>query len=90
MVIVLTHQLRMSLLSLEHFYTYLSHVIAPIFNQVGLGRIVHQVILLTLIPVMITLVPALAYKLIKGHFMPYFIPLTWCVWLTLTLCVIIK
>jgi hypothetical protein len=71
--------------AISRFCSFINVHLTPIFNQVDLGPNLRQVILLVLIPVVITAIPALSYRLIKGKDMPYLIESTWCVWLVIVL-----
>ncbi|OGV25380.1 MAG: hypothetical protein A3F18_00260 [Legionellales bacterium RIFCSPHIGHO2_12_FULL_37_14] len=87
LVVLLAKYIHSALIYLDNFYTYVNALIAPIFNQVGLGKIVHQTLVLILIPIIIIGIPSLVYRLIKHQTMPYFANLTWATWLILVLCI---
>ncbi|MCX7115879.1 MAG: hypothetical protein NTW08_08250 [Gammaproteobacteria bacterium] len=89
LVLIFSHVIQLGLGYLLNVYHYLSQLISPVFNQVGLGRLVHQVILLTLIPICIAGIPKLGYQLVKGQALPHFIEITWCIWLTLMLTLLL-
>ncbi|MBA3536676.1 MAG: hypothetical protein H0T84_08725 [Tatlockia sp.] len=71
--------------TISSFCSYINIHLTPVFNQIDLGPSLRRVILLVLIPVLITAIPALSYRLIKGKDMPYLIESTWCVWLVIVL-----
>lgn len=87
LVVLLTRYIHLGLIYLDTFYTYINVLIAPIFNQVGLGKIVHQTLVIVLIPLIIIGIPALIYYMINRKAMPHIISLTWSVWLILVLCI---
>lgn len=72
-------------ISIAQFCAYITVKLTPFFNQIDIGPTLRQVIILVLIPVVITGVPALGYRLIKGKEMPYLIESTWCFWLVVVL-----
>ncbi|MBA2656024.1 MAG: hypothetical protein H0U70_03465 [Tatlockia sp.] len=80
---------QLLLSSIDKFYTYLNIKFTPIFNQIDLGPNLRQGLLLALIPLTITAVPALSYRLVRGKTMPYLIESTWCVWLAVVMSVIL-
>jgi hypothetical protein len=61
-------------------YTYANLIISPIFSKTDLGIVIKRVCSLVLIPIVIASIPALLYRIIKGHNMPYFIHTTWVLW----------
>lgn len=77
------------LLYIDMFYLYLNYKLHPIFAYFELTGIIQKVIILTLIPVIITAIPALIYRLIKGKTMPHFIAITWCLWLIIVLSAVL-
>lgn len=70
-------------------YTYINLKLSPIFSTSNLGISIRNLLTLILIPVVIAAVPALFYRLIKGRHMPYFIEVTWLLWLILVLSKVI-
>ena len=80
---------HMALIQLNNFYTYCDHLMRPIFNQAGVGHLVHQILLVILIPLILVTPIALIYRLVKGQKFPYLIQLTWGVWLILILSILL-
>ncbi|AHE67756.1 hypothetical protein Loa_02214 [Legionella oakridgensis ATCC 33761 = DSM 21215] len=70
---------------IDMFYTYVNLKLSPIFSANETGIMIRKVFSLVLIPVAIAAVPALVYRLIKGRHMPYFIHITWLLWLVVVL-----
>ncbi len=87
-VVLCAHYIHLALVYLDMFFVYVNILISPIFNQVGLGKIVHKTFVLLLIPIVVIGIPALIYKLIKHQTMPYFFQLIWGIWLVLVLSTI--
>lgn len=85
LVVVFANFAHLFIVYIDFFYTFINLKLTPIFTQTGLGLLVRKVILLVFIPVSIAAIPALVYRLVKGHNMPYFIELSWCLWLVIVL-----
>ena len=67
------------------FYTYINVKLALIFSNSALGIMLRQVLSLVLLPIAIAAIPALIYRAIKGSQMPYFMEVTWLLWLVIVL-----
>lgn len=67
------------------FYHYIDTNIDIFFNHSASGLALRQVVALVLCPLLITGIPALIYRLIKGSPMPYFIEATWLFWIVIVL-----
>ncbi|MBA2652140.1 MAG: hypothetical protein H0U73_07740 [Tatlockia sp.] len=74
---------------IDKVYNFANLKLTPIFNYGGLGTDLRKTLLLVLIPIAITAVPALSYQVIKGKHMPYLIESTWCVWLVIVMSIIL-
>ena len=85
LVVIFAHYIHLLLVYIDMLYAYFNLKLTPVFSHGGLGIITRKVILLVVIPVLIAAIPALIYRLIKGREMPYFIELTWCLWLIIVL-----
>jgi hypothetical protein len=85
LVVVFAKYAYLLIVYISMLYTSLNVKLIPIFAHTGLGVIVRKIILLVLIPVLLTLIPALIYRLVKGKEMPYLIELTWCLWLVIVI-----
>ncbi|KTC73049.1 hypothetical protein Lbir_1101 [Legionella birminghamensis] len=85
LVVVFARFAHTLILYIDLFYTYINIKLTPLFTHTGVGVLIRKIILLTFIPVIIALVPALIYRPIKGKPMPYFLELTWCLWLVIVL-----
>lgn len=66
-------------------YTFVLLKITPIFSSTTYGVMIRNVCSLVIIPVMIAGIPALIYQVIKSRKMPYFIEITWVLWLIIVL-----
>ncbi len=67
------------------FYQYVDDHIAVFFSNSSAGLNVRHVFTLVICPLIITGIPALAYRYIKGSPMPYFLEATWVIWIILVL-----
>ncbi|KTD38654.1 hypothetical protein Lnau_0464 [Legionella nautarum] len=84
-VVVFARFAHMLIVYIDMLYAFINIKLTPIFSQSGLGLVFRKVILLVAIPLIIAAIPALSYRLVKGKEMPYFIELTWCLWLVIVL-----
>ena len=66
-------------------YTFVSIKLTPLFSGTPSGIMIRNVLTLVLLPVIIAGTPALIYRAIKGHTMPYFFEITWVLWLIVVL-----
>ncbi|WP_028387974.1 hypothetical protein [Legionella fairfieldensis] len=85
LVVIFAKYAHMLLVYIDMFYVFMNLKLAAVFSQSEWGIIIRKVLLLVLIPVLIAAIPALIYRLFKGKEMPYFIELTWCLWLIIVL-----
>lgn len=88
-VVVFANYAHLFIVYLDIFYTHANLTIAPLFSNSKAGIILRGVILLTLLPICITAIPALLYRAIKGHTMPYYFEATWMIWLVIVISKII-
>ena len=66
-------------------YTFVSIKLTPLFSGTTYGIMIRNVLTLVLLPVIIAGIPALIYRAMKGHTMPYFFEATWVLWLIVVL-----
>lgn len=81
--VVFMHYLTDGVHYLQAFNNYIVHALAKIFNQGRVARVAQSTIALFVIPVVITLIPAAIYGLVKRKLMPYFSCTVWGIWLVL-------
>lgn len=67
---------------IDMLYTYTNVTIAPYAES----HWIRNVIIMIGLPLIITGIPALIYRLIKKQNMPYFLESTWILWLVFVLC----
>jgi hypothetical protein len=84
-VVLFAKYTHLLIVYIDMLYTYVNVTLAPIFNNTDLGIMIRRVLTLVLLPVMISGIPALIYRLIKRQNMPYYIEITWIIWLIIVL-----
>lgn len=84
-IIVFSQYAKVLIVYLDMFYTFVNLKLAPIFSRTELGIMIRSVFSLVFIPILIAAVPALGYRLVKGSSMPYFLQITWFLWLVIVL-----
>ncbi|MGL5743080.1 MAG: hypothetical protein ACRCXC_11365 [Legionella sp.] len=85
LIVVFAKYAHLVVVYIDVFFTYINLKLTPIFSQTGWGLVVRKILVLVLLPVVITAVPALIYRLIKGRDMPHFIAITWVIWTVIVL-----
>ena len=84
-VVLFAKYANLLIVYIDMIYTIINVKLAPIFNNSNLGIMIRKVITLVFLPVCIAAIPALIYRAIKGQHMPYFIGITWLLWLVIVL-----
>lgn len=84
-VVLASRYVHMLLVYIDLLYNYLSLQLAPFLNHSAIGRSAHRILTLVILPIAITGIPALLYRLFKGKIMPHFIAITWLVWFVIVL-----
>lgn len=87
LVVIFSHYVHLIIVYIDMLYTYINIQLASFFNLIGINAhgIASKTLLLAGIPLLITAIPALIYRLIKGRTMPYLIEIVWCIWLVVVL-----
>lgn len=85
LVVVFAKYAHLLIVSIDMFYMYVTAKLSPIFNQTSLGLSIKRTLVLMLIPITLTAIPALGYKVVKGTNMPHFIGITWMIWTVIVL-----
>ncbi|KTD32316.1 hypothetical protein Lmor_2254 [Legionella moravica] len=89
LVVVFARYAHLLIVYIDLFFTYINLKLTPIFSQTGWGLIIRKVLVLMLMPIIITGIPALLYRAIKGREMPHFIAIVWVIWTIIVLSVIL-
>lgn len=84
-VVLFAQYVHLLIVYIDLLYTFINLKLAPIFSNSGIGIMIRKVLSLVLIPVSLAAIPALIYRAIKGHHSPYFIEITWFLWLVIVL-----
>ena len=85
MVVIFAKYAQLLIVYIDLLYTYINVKLAPVFNHSELATFIRKVISLVGLPLLIAAIPALIYRAIKGTHMPYFIEITWLIWLVIVL-----
>lgn len=85
MVVVFAKFFHVIIVYIDMIYHYINLKLSGVLSHSAFGVTLRKVILLVAIPLLIAAIPALCYKLIKGADMPYFLELTWGLWLVIVL-----
>ena len=88
-VVVFASYAHLLVVYLDILYTHANLALAPLFSNSHAGVILRGVIILTLLPICITAIPALIYRTIKGQTIPYYFEATWMIWLVIIISKII-
>ncbi len=84
-VVLLAKYANLLIIYIDLIYTHINIILVPIFSSSELGILIRKIITLVMIPVLIAAIPALVYYAIKRRQMPYFIQITWILWLVIAL-----
>ncbi|WP_238400491.1 hypothetical protein [Legionella bononiensis] len=89
LIVIFSRYAHLLIVYIDLFFTYINLKLTPIFSQTGWGLIIRKVLVLMLMPIIITGIPALLYRVIKGREMPHFIAIVWVIWTIIVLSVIL-
>lgn len=62
-------------------HDWVSQVLTDVFSGGQAGNMARGLIALISIPVIVGLIPAIAYWMLRRHWFPYFMQIVWVVWL---------
>ncbi len=85
LVVIFAKYAHLLIVYIDMFFTYINWKLTPIFSQTGWGLIIRKILVLMLLPIVLTGIPALIYKAIKGGMMPHFIAIVWVLWTIIVL-----
>ena len=89
LVVALQQYAKLLLLYIDILFTHLSLKLSPLLTTIGLGNPLQKILLLAFTPVIIVAIPGLLYYLFTRKTMPYYIEITWCIWLVLILSILL-
>jgi hypothetical protein len=62
-------------------HDWVAQLLTDVFSAGNAGNLARGLIALLSIPVLVGLIPALVYWMIRRHWFPYFMEIVWVVWL---------
>lgn len=89
LVVLIAKYLHVLVVYIDIIYTKTNILLSPFFSSNNAGQLLMGIIVLTLLPIGITAVPALIYRALRGKLMPYYYEATWCVWLIIVISKIV-
>ncbi len=81
LVVLCAKYIHLAIVYLDMIYTYLNVLIVPYIA----GAWVRNVLIMISLPLILTAIPAIIYRLIKKANMPYFLESVWILWLVFVL-----
>ncbi len=81
-IFIMTH-IKTGLHALVAAYNWVDHTLAALFSGGTIGHVIRKLIALAGIPILVGLIPAFIYWLIKRSGFPYFMEVVWVTWLLL-------
>lgn len=88
-IVIFSKYAQMFFIYIDIFYTNISIKIAPLFSSTFAGTTLRGIVILTLTPLLITAIPAIAYRLAKGSMIPYYYEANWLIWFTIVVAKIL-
>lgn len=85
LLVLLQKYAKLVLVYINLIVSKISTLLSPVLTEIGFGNPLQKILLLALIPVAITAVPAGIYYFFYRKTMPYYFQLTWGVWLVVVL-----
>ena|SRR3990167_4028355 len=62
-------------------HEWISELLTNVFSGGQAGNLARGLLALLTIPVLVGLIPAVIYWIVRRHFFPYFMEIVWVVWL---------
>jgi hypothetical protein len=81
LVVLCAKYIHLGIVYLDMIYTYLNVLIVPYIA----GAWLRNVLIMISLPLILTAIPAIIYRLIKKANMPYFLESVWILWLVFVL-----
>ena len=85
LVVIIKKYAKLFLVYIDLMFTHLSLQLTHLLTYIGLGNPIQKILLLALVPIAITAIPAAIYYLFARKTMPYYFEITWCIWLVIVL-----
>lgn len=70
-------------------HDWVSDILTDVFSDGNTGNILRQLIALLAVPILVGLVPAIIYWVIRHTWFPYFMQLVWIIWLVQTAALVV-
>ncbi|MFY7697928.1 MAG: hypothetical protein ACOVQX_03795 [Legionella sp.] len=84
-IVIFAEYAQLLIVYTDILYNYVNFKLMILLDGSATQIIARQVLALVLIPVTLTTVPAISYKIIRKQAMPYFQEITWFLWLIVIL-----
>ena len=88
-IIMATPHAQQGMDMLLSLHNWISEMLTEVFTGANAGNITRQLIALLTVPVLVGLVPAIVYWVIRRSWFPYFMQCVWIVWLVQTSALIV-
>ena len=85
LVVIFSKYFHLLIIYIDTFFTWANLKLSPVFSSTGWGLIIRKTLVLMILPIVITAIPALVWRAVRGHEMPHFIYTTWVVWTIIVL-----
>src|ERR1700730_5131624 len=85
LIVVFARCAHLIIVYIDIFFHYINFKLTPVFSPTGWGLMIRKILVLMFIPLIITAIPALIYRVIKGKDMPHFLAIVWVIWTVLVL-----
>lgn len=88
-VLVAMSYVQQLLLAIVSAHDWVSETLKNVFSGGEAGNLIRGLIALLTIPLMIGLIPAIVFGIVKRRWFPYFMEVVWVVWLIQTSALIV-
>lgn len=85
LIVLFAKYAHLLIIYIDLFFTQINLKLTPIFSPTGWGLVIRKIIVLMVLPLLITAIPALIYRGLKGREMPHFIAIVWVIWTIIVL-----
>jgi hypothetical protein len=90
LIILFRSEFAVFLHYIGYWHSWLGEKMLLLFSTSTTGELVSHVLALVLIPILIALIPAFLYWVIRRHEMPYLAIVTWILWIILSTIVVLR
>jgi hypothetical protein len=70
-------------------HNWVSDTLTSVFSGGSAGNLIRQLLALLAIPLLIALIPAIIFWIVKRSWFPYFMHIVWVIWLVQTAALVI-